>query len=65
MPSNFDFYYWTEIKKIFQPLLENTKMQDINKEFKPSSWAINNKVAVFVLTLLLAIAGTNAYISLP
>ena len=40
-------------------------MQDINKEFKPSSWAINNKVAVFVLTLLLAIAGTNAYISLP
>lgn len=40
-------------------------MQDLKKEFKPSSWAINNRVAVFVITLVLAIAGSMAYISLP
>lgn len=40
-------------------------MQDLNKEFKPSSWSINNKVAVFVITLVLAIAGSMAYVSLP
>ena len=40
-------------------------MQDLKKEFKPSSWAINNKIAVFVITLVLGIMGTLAYISLP
>ncbi len=35
------------------------------KEFKPSSWAINNKVATFVITLILSIAGILAYVSLP
>ena len=35
------------------------------KEFKPSSWAINNKVATFVITIILSIAGILAYVSLP
>ncbi|HRH65877.1 MAG TPA: efflux RND transporter permease subunit [Bacteroidia bacterium] len=40
-------------------------MQEIKKEFKPSSWSIDNKMAVFVITLVLAIAGALAYVSLP
>lgn len=40
-------------------------MENKIKEFKPSSWAIDNPVAVFVITILLAIAGTSAYINLP
>src|SRR5688572_13750237 len=40
-------------------------MQEKFKEFKPSSWAIDNKVATFIITLILAIAGGIAYNSLP
>ena len=36
-------------------------MHDPNKEFKPSSWSINNRTAVFVLTFLLGIAGLITY----
>jgi multidrug efflux pump len=39
--------------------------EEIKKEFKPSSWAINNKVATFVITLLLLLAGIQAYQNLP
>ncbi len=39
--------------------------EDIKKEFKPSNWAINNKVAVFVITTLLMLAGMKAYEGLP
>ena len=35
------------------------------KEFKPSSWAIDNRVATFVITIVLAIYGAFAYIDLP
>ncbi len=35
------------------------------KEFKPSSWAIDNRVATFVITLVLAIYGAVAYVNLP
>ncbi|MDB5120903.1 MAG: acriflavin resistance protein [Sphingobacteriales bacterium] len=40
-------------------------MKDIFKEFKPSSWAIENKTAVYVLTVILTIMGLTAYNSLP
>ena len=35
------------------------------KEFKPSSWAIDNKISVYVLTAFITIAGIMAYNSLP
>ncbi|MBL7902826.1 MAG: efflux RND transporter permease subunit [Bacteroidia bacterium] len=35
------------------------------KEFKPSSWAIENKITVYLLTLFITIAGIMAYNSLP
>lgn len=35
------------------------------KEFKPSSWAIDNKISVYVLTLFITIGGIMAYNSLP
>ena len=40
-------------------------MKESFKEFKPSSWAINNRVATFVITIILAIAGAVAYNNLP
>lgn len=40
-------------------------MKDINKEFKPSSWAIDNRTAIYVFTCLLVIAGYFSYQSLP
>ncbi len=40
-------------------------MEDLNKEFKPSSWAINNRTAVFILTILLGFAGLITYNALP
>ncbi len=35
------------------------------KEFKPSSWAIENKITVYLLTLFITVAGIMAYNSLP
>ncbi len=40
-------------------------MEENHKEFKPSSWVIENRVATFVITIILAIAGALAYVSLP
>jgi multidrug efflux pump len=40
-------------------------MKDINKEFKPSSWAIENRTTIFILTVILTIAGILAYNSIP
>lgn len=40
-------------------------MQDIDKEFKPTSWAIDNKVSVYIATLFICLAGVMTYISLP
>ena len=35
------------------------------KEFKPSSWAIDNKISIYVFTLFIVIAGIKSYNSLP
>lgn len=40
-------------------------MLDKIKEFKPSSWAIENKMTIFVLAFILTILGISAYNSLP
>ena len=40
-------------------------MQDIEKEFKPTSWAIDNKVSIYVATAIICIAGIMTYIGLP
>jgi len=40
-------------------------MKDVSKEFKPSSWAINNRTAVYILTIIITLAGLMAYNSLP
>ena len=40
-------------------------MEDFKKEFKPSTWAINNRTAIIILTIILAIAGVQTYNNLP
>ncbi len=40
-------------------------MKDIFKEFKPSSWAIDNRTSIFVLTIIITLAGLFAYNSIP
>src|ERR1039457_1162743 len=40
-------------------------MKDINKEFKPSSWAINNRTSIFVMTIILTLTGIFTYNNLP
>ena len=40
-------------------------MKDVNKEFGPSSWAIDNKTAIYVLTVIIAVMGYFAYMGLP
>jgi multidrug efflux pump len=40
-------------------------MKDQEKEFGPSSWAIDNKRAVYVLIFLITLLGLSAYNSLP
>jgi len=40
-------------------------MKDIFKEFKPSSWAINNKTTIYILTVIITLAGIATYNSLP
>ena len=40
-------------------------MKDVFKEFKPSSWAINNRTAVYILTVIITLAGLMAYNALP
>jgi multidrug efflux pump subunit AcrB len=40
-------------------------MKDIDKEFKPSSWAIDNRTAIYVLTLIVTIMGLIAYNNIP
>lgn len=40
-------------------------MKDINKEFKPSTWAISNKTAIYVLVFIIAIMGYSTYNNLP
>ncbi len=40
-------------------------MQDLNKEFKPTSWAIDNKVSIYVATFIICLAGIFVYRGLP
>lgn len=40
-------------------------MQDIEKEFKPTSWSIDNKISIYVGTAFICIMGIVAYITLP
>ncbi|RYD91189.1 MAG: efflux RND transporter permease subunit, partial [Sphingobacteriales bacterium] len=40
-------------------------MKDIEKEFGPSSWAIDNKTAVYALVIIISLLGLVSYITLP
>ncbi|GAA4303046.1 efflux RND transporter permease subunit [Compostibacter hankyongensis] len=40
-------------------------MQDIAKEFKPSSWAINNRTSIYIITIIITLAGLLVYNGLP
>ena len=40
-------------------------MKDIIKEFKPSTWSINNRTSIFVLTIIITLAGIFTYFNLP
>lgn len=40
-------------------------MIDKIKEFKPSSWAIDNKITVYIVTIIICIIGIRSYITLP
>lgn len=40
-------------------------MQDIEKEFKPTSWAVDNKVTIYVATIIICLAGILTYLKLP
>jgi len=40
-------------------------MQDVHKEFKPTSWAIDNRVSIYIATIIITLAGIFTYIRLP
>jgi multidrug efflux pump len=40
-------------------------MKDVVKEFFVSTWAINNRITIYVLTIVITFAGLKAYNSLP
>lgn len=40
-------------------------MQDSGKEFKPTSWAIDNKISIYVATAILTLAGIIVYNGMP
>ena len=40
-------------------------MKDSEKEFKPTSWAIDNKVSIYVATVIICLAGIMTYVSRP
>ncbi|MCX6190309.1 MAG: efflux RND transporter permease subunit, partial [Bacteroidetes bacterium] len=37
----------------------------MKKEFKPTTWAIKNRTAVYIITILLSIAGMSIYSTMP
>src|SRR5210317_1583940 len=39
--------------------------KNLYKEFKPSSWAINNKTIIYVIASIFLILGLSAYFSMP
>ncbi|MBT1687941.1 efflux RND transporter permease subunit [Dawidia soli] len=40
-------------------------MQDLEKEFKPTSWSIDNKVSIYIATVFICLAGIMTYLALP
>src|ERR1700739_202838 len=40
-------------------------MKDVEKEFRTSSWAIDNKRAVYVIVFLITMMGLLSYVRLP
>ena len=38
---------------------------NLEKEFKPSSWAINNSVTIYVLMALILFLGVSSYFNMP
>jgi multidrug efflux pump subunit AcrB len=40
-------------------------MKDVEKEFKLTSWAIDNKIAIYVATVIICVAGVITYLNLP
>ncbi len=40
-------------------------MKDKFKEFKPSSWSIDNRTAIYIFTVLITLAGLMSYLSMP
>ncbi len=40
-------------------------MKDTFKEFKPSSWAIDHRTAIYIITIIITLAGLMTYNSLP
>ena len=41
------------------------KEKNINKEFRLSSWAINNKTTIYVMMFIILFSGISAYFSMP
>ncbi|MBC8082337.1 MAG: efflux RND transporter permease subunit, partial [Hymenobacter sp.] len=39
-------------------------MQDTEKEFGPTSWSIDNKTSIYIITLILCVIGIFTYIKL-
>jgi len=39
-------------------------MKDIFKEFKPSSWSIDNRTSIFVITVIITLAGIMSYFAI-
>jgi multidrug efflux pump subunit AcrB len=40
-------------------------MKELIKEFKPSSWSIDNRTAIYIFTIIITLAGLSAYLNLP
>jgi multidrug efflux pump subunit AcrB len=40
-------------------------MKDLEKEFRPTTWSINNKTSIFVMTIIITLAGIISYMNLP
>ena len=40
-------------------------MKDVLKEFKPSSWAIDNRTAIYIITIIITLAGLMTFLNLP
>lgn len=40
-------------------------MQDTQQEFRPTSWAIDNKMSIYIATIIITLAGIFSYISMP